>query len=282
MPTKGLAAEQQERTERAAQSGGGGKKNWIREVRLTGPGETARMRVLTEGDGFLSAWYHRVQDVLASGATVWRRRLCPQEIGSRCATCEEYVAATPEDRKHLPNRSRQFLAWAFVRFIDYPEAPASDKIETQLVKNDQGVVVNRQTVDSVRLIAMSVSHLDPFVFRFDRNKTLLDRDFEMVRQGARGIQKPTYLLEPLDPSPMTAELKDIMAGLPSLEDVMYGRVSDLGGTVEEAPADNQAESVPVDTSAASFDEPVAAEPVAEAPEPVTDPDDDTADPDPEF
>src|SRR5574341_1260364 len=111
MPTKGLAAEQQERQQRAANSGGGGRKNWIREVRLTGPGEMARMRLLTEGDGFISAWYHRTPETLQSGATVWRRRLCPQEIGSRCATCEEYVAATPDERKKLSNRNRQFLAW---------------------------------------------------------------------------------------------------------------------------------------------------------------------------
>jgi len=54
--------------------------------------------------------------------------------------------------------------------------------------------------------------------------TLLDHDYEWIRQGAKGTTRPVYLLEPLEKAKLPKELADLYASLPDLEDVAFDRV----------------------------------------------------------
>ena len=127
--------------------------------------------------------------------------------------------------------SYMFLAWAY----EYRQFMAQAGQGRERVEWNR-LVRFREEVNEPRLMHYSHMHSGSIDMRVQRHGTLVDRDYEWIRTGVRGTQRPTYILEPLDQSPMPPELEALRASLPRLEDVALGRVRTLADGGRRAPA----------------------------------------------
>ena len=175
-------------------------------VRLRDDGESCKLRFLTDADEFYYEWFHRVE----VGGKYQGDKICVQSaLGESCKLCEQGAKS-----------SMLFLAWVYEYHHDYPE-PGDRRVR---VISEGSRTVYREEVNEARLLKASGMHKGSIKMRFERFGTLLDHDYEWIRQGVKGTTRPVYLLEPVEKTPLPKELADLCASLPDLEDVAFDRV----------------------------------------------------------
>lgn len=185
--------------------GGGGRGGLVFHVRLRDDGESCKLRFLTDADEFYYEWFHRVE----VGGKYQGDKICVQSaLGESCKLCEQGAKS-----------SMLFLAWVYEYYHDYPE-PGEKRVRV----SEGSRAVYREEVNEARLLKASGMHKGSIKMRFERFGTLLDHDYEWIRQGAKGTTRPVYLLEPLEKAKLPKELADLYASLPDLEDVAFDRV----------------------------------------------------------
>ena len=209
---RGLAAAD----EYANQARSGGR--FIRHVKLADDMESSTLRFLTDHEDIQWDKFHRFQKLSSGGKQFWTSEICPRQLGQACERCinEEWPQT-------------QFLAWSWVYFTDHVK-PGDGRVQVKI----GSLVRYREQVNEPRLFRYALSHRSGLQLRANRYGTLLDRDYEWIRSGAAGSNKPSYSLEPLDPTPLDPSIAAAAATLPDLEDVMMNRVDKLGGSEDTA------------------------------------------------
>ena len=199
-------------------SGGG---DFIRRVKLADDKESCRIRFITDGDEVFWDFFHRL---MKRGKFAGFQICVNEALGQVCDICDE----GGEDAK----KSKQVFLWVWEIDHDFVEEPRGGDYA--------GVKVGRRTVyradvGEVRLMQYSTAHKSGINRQFDRLGTLLDHEFEWVRDGERGTTRPTYMLEALEKCKAPKEMLEAAEDLPDLEDVALGKVQSLGDEEEEKP-----------------------------------------------
>ncbi len=193
------------------QGGGGGGGIW--HLRLSDDAESATLWFLTEYEEFYWERFHRVEK--PDGKYAGQKVCVASALGQECSFCD-----------NGDNPRTEFLAWVYEMNHDFP-SPTKGATATKI--NDGKRTVYRKQTNEVRLLRASVMHLESIKMRANRLGTLIDRPYEWIRGGEKGTTRPVYMLEPLDKEKMPGEIKALIASLPSLEDVAFGRVDQTDG-----------------------------------------------------
>lgn len=168
-------------------------------VKVQDDGEMCRIRFLTDGDAFVSDYFHRVMQ----GKQFKGWSLCQGSLGKDCEPCEDG-----------DNAQLQFLAHVFEYEHYFVEAGQNRK-KTRVGNRTYYV----EEVNEARLMRYAAAHLASIRLRWERNGTLLDRDFEWIRSGAKGDTRPSYTLEPLEPTKLSKAIKEVSVDLTDLEEI---------------------------------------------------------------
>ena len=198
---------------------GGGGGDFIRRVKLADDKESCRIRFITDGDEVFWDFFHRL---MKKGSFAGFQICVNEALGQVCDICDE--GGDPA------KKSKQIFLWVWEIEHDYIEEPKSGDYEEVKVGRR---TVYRADVNEVRLMQYSTAHKSGINRQFDRLGTLLDHDFEWVRDGERGTTRPTYMLEALEKCKPPKGMDEAAEGLPDLEDVALGKVQSLGDEEEE-------------------------------------------------
>ncbi len=210
-------------------SGGGGRP-FIPKVMLRDDGEFCRFRFLTEHDEIFWERFHKLgQGSDFRGYTVCLNSALDQD----CECCEK-------DEKPP---TTLFLAWVYEFSHFYPPTSEAKTALKKMKERDKDISIKKTKIGSALFFEVEVNEpmlmqystffRGPIKTRAEHHGTLLDRPFEWIRNGERGEQQLSYVLEGLDKEKMPKELKELMASLPDLEDVALGRVETLDQDGEE-------------------------------------------------
>lgn len=174
--------------------GTGSKTNYIK---LLEDGESCRIRFITEGDQIVSDYFHRVM----KGKQFKGFTICKQSLDEDCEDCDD------GDQAQL-----QFLAWVW----EY------DHFHTEDGQNRTKIKIGSRTfykeeVNEVKLMRYAAAHLGSIKSKWERNQTITDRDFEWIRSGPKGDNRPSYTLEGDDPTKLSKAVKEAAADIEDLE-----------------------------------------------------------------
>lgn len=197
---------------------------------LLADGASARIRFCTDGREFIIADYHRVPTgrVSRAGRPIFQDVYCPYKEGE---DCEPHTRVGKADA--IPHRLMNAYVWVY-------SITKADGEETE--------------INGVRLLRIGGGkngYLSAMFTNFLRKYgTLCDRDYEWRRTGA-GADDTVYSLLPEDKGPGPSNASNIIASLPSLEDVARGKVGFGNSRMENTPAstsDTHTEAQPVVSS----------------------------------
>ena len=210
-----------------APSGGGkGSGDYIRFCTLRDDGEYAKIRFLSDVDEMFFEWMHPQESIVKGKRRFRGFKVCPSSaFNQACDECDEDAQS-----------SLRFTGWVW----EYSHMYVEDGDNRIPVKEGKRTLY-REDTNAPRLFAYSNFHKASLEMRANKYGTLLDRDYEWIRSGEAGTNRPQYMLEPSDDgkAPMPKELAAIAAELPDLEDVVFGRVESLDGEVKDAPVSNE-------------------------------------------
>ncbi len=210
-------------------SGGGGRP-FIPKVMLRDDGEFCRFRFLTEHDEIFWERFHK----LGQGSDFRGYMVCLNSaLDQDCERCEK-------DEKPP---TTLFLAWVYEFSHFYPPTSEAKTALKKMKERNKDTSIKKTKIGSTPFFEVEVNEpmlmqystffRGPIKTRAEHHGTLLDRPFEWIRNGERGEQQLSYVLEGLDKEKMPKELKELMASLPDLEDVALGRVETLDQDGEE-------------------------------------------------
>lgn len=221
--------------EATAGMGTGGE--FIKHVRLYDDQESAIIRFLTEAEDVFWGPFHRVKKRTSAGREWWDSVFCLEELGQACELCREEISA-----------GTQFLAWVWqYKMYHAKQVEGSRQVDVN------GLIRYEEINDEPRLMRYSHMHKGSIEMRLQRLGTLTDRDYEWIRTGPRGTNRPTYMLEPVgDPTELSEKLVLLRKELPALEDIAHGKVRTLDGQAvgEKKTAAPRANKQVVDTAEA--------------------------------
>jgi len=209
---RGTDSHQKDEEERAA------SRSNVWHIKLKDDGESCRLRFLTEYDDLFWSYFHRLMQAGSFAGLA----LCVQaEYGEPCEYCAQGNKAT-----------KQFLAWAYEIHHDFT-VPTKDAEQVKV-----GMATRyRLQVNKPRVFRYATTHMAGLKLRIERYGTLLDRDYDWSRIGPAGSMRPSYVLEPFDPSPASKEILDLIPGLMDLEDVAKNKPDGQQGASKEATAE---------------------------------------------
>ncbi len=205
-----------------APTGGKSDGDYIRNVQLRDDGEYCKIRFLTDVDEMFFEWMHPIHVMVKGQAQFRGFRACPASaFNQACDDCDKQAQS-----------SLRFSGWVYEYNHTYPK-DGEDRVAIQEGKR----TVYREDTGVVKQFEYANFHKASLEMRSNKFGTLLDRDYEWIRSGVAGTNRPQYMLEPDDEgkTPMPKELVTIAADLPDLEDVVFGRVETLDGTKKEEP-----------------------------------------------
>jgi len=189
------------------------QRNGIWELRLFGDGDIAIIRFLT--DDPVDADMHEVRDTSISKMPIFH--YCTYEDADECEWCEKDIA-----------RSRMFYFWIWVEKILHT-APADDGSWSPVKYSNR--TYYEEKVEKVRLMRKKFGRggamWQIFQDMYDNYGTWMDRYYTYRRKGAPNDINTVYTLSPLDKSETPVELKRVIAKLPTLADVVMGKVNKL-------------------------------------------------------
>jgi hypothetical protein len=203
---------------------GGG--DFIRHLRLYDDQESAVIRFLSDVDDVFWGNFHRVMKRSQKGVTYYEPVFCLEELHQSCPYCQEDISM-----------SYMFLAWVY----EYRQFMAlAGEGRERITWN--GLVRFKEEIGEARLMHYSHMHKGSIDMRVQRYGNLTDRDYEWIRTGVKGTNRPTYILEPVEGTivALPPDLEKLRGTLPKLEDIALGRVRSLDGqtggkTRESAP-----------------------------------------------
>lgn len=198
---------------------GGGGGDFIRRVKLADDKESCRIRFITDGDEVFWDFFHRI---MKKGSFAGFEICVNEALGQVCDICDEGGEGA--------KKSKQVFLWVWELDHDYIEEPKG--VECEEVKVGRRTVY-RAEINDVRLMQYSTAHKSGINRQFDRLGTLLDHEFEWVRDGEKGTTRPTYMLEALEKNKASKEMHEAAESLPDLEDVALGKVQSLSDEEEE-------------------------------------------------
>jgi hypothetical protein len=212
---------QYEEKRQAAAEGAGG--SGIYGLKLLEDQESCKIRFLTDHEDIYWDWFHRKME----NGEFRGMKICPRSLGNACEDCQ--AAKVGDDKRKA---SMQVLAWVF-EFEHYYTEPKEDRKKVQLGAATRYMKV----VNEPKLFRYAGAHMKAIEPTITRKGTLIDRDYEWIRAGKKGDNKPQYTLEQSgEPSDLTDELQTLALALPDLEDVALGRVTSLSGEKTETGA----------------------------------------------
>lgn len=196
--------------------------NYIRNNRLSDDGEFCKIRFLTDVDEMFFEWMHPIHVTIKGKKWFRGFKACPASaFNQACDDCDNQA-----------DSSLRFTGWVW----EYNHTYTEDSDDRTAVKEGKRTVY-REDVSAVRLFAYANFHKAALEMRANKYGTLLDRDYEWIRSGEKGTNRPQYMLEPSDEgkTPMPKELAAIVEQLPDLEDVVFGRVESLDAPKPDVP-----------------------------------------------
>lgn len=251
---RGLTSMNQENEER--EKNRGTKGQFIPYLRLKDDQESAKIRFLTDADSVYYDRFHNIKKKSSKGKDFWTNEVCPVTIGKVCPQCE--TAAESEDNSLWPRD--QFMVWIYIYYIDHANS-GKGREEIQL-----GTLTRyRQHVNGFGILMASTMHGGALTTAINRRGTLVDRDYEWIRSGPKGSNRPTYGLEAFDTAALAEDIVAKAALLPDLEDVAFRKVEKLTdelageGYKSVSVKDASFENKPQEGSQASPDEAKASE-----------------------
>jgi hypothetical protein len=199
---KGIQAmkESQKAVEKSM-SGGGGKYIFIADT------ESYLFRFMLDGDDIVSGYFHRVP--VTRGDKSWFQEVPCED--DECAYC----SSADDD---INKRTYKFLNWIWVYHIDHVEQDDDGKWEE--VEKKDGIFY-RETVGAPRLLKQGYFFSKVITALYGKYGTLLDRDYECIRQG-EGL-KTNYSVFPEDKKAMSKKIKSAIDKLDDLEEIAFGK-----------------------------------------------------------
>ena len=164
--------------------------------------------------------FHTVPDMSTTGKRFFNAVACSMvasesgELSGSCIHCDEGV-----------NRSTQFVLWVWVYAYYHQEARGS----LPQVKLGALTCFKRE-VKRFEIWQDSFFMSEALKMKILQHPTLLDRDLTVTRYGARGSQQVRRELEAAGESPMPEGILAQAQTLPTLEDIAFGRVTNLDGS----------------------------------------------------
>lgn len=174
-------------------SGDGARGDYIEELWVKA-GESARIRFLTDGDEVITTFFHRVVTDKESGKV--RESYCTSSVGQDCQNCVDQVP-----------KSLRWHVWVYVyyRLLSQPQEGCE-------IIEQAGRVMYKQPVNKVMLLRRGVGKgqylANKLQSLYQRYGTLLDRDYDWVRQGSTK-DNTTYDLIPYDQANFTVAMKEL-------------------------------------------------------------------------
>jgi hypothetical protein len=207
----------------------GGK---LRKLWLTGDGDIAKFRVLTEGDAMFSHVFHEVK-VASTRKDFTKDVLCTRRLDDElnfidppevCPQCAAGLRpdASDDTRKSAYVKPKAVL-WVYVYAIAHRH-PAPDG---SWVRGTRGLMeVYIENVSELRLWLLRNRMIDAVVNRYYENGSLLDRDWELERMGVTGQGPVQYTFVGKDQGAPSAECLEAMKELRPLEEVVLEEFGD--------------------------------------------------------
>jgi len=200
-----------------------------RELKLK-DSEIARIRFITDGDDFYTDSFHSVPRKTPSGKDFSEDVLCTAQE-RECSFCESLEEA-------LCKTKIKIFTWVYVYYILH-----RSEVENSSIFERAGLKFFKQDINDFKIIKTGEGWggyiANKFISYFNKYGTLLDRDYEWIRQGAS--LNTTYELLPEDPLKVAASITKAAASLPLLKDHVTGGETGLSDnsieTGESEPAE---------------------------------------------
>ena len=226
---KGIKELQERAKKMAEQYQGGG--NYIRRLILK-PDEIARIRFLTDGGELYSDYFHTVKTV-KNDREFFRSEHCTRDAEGDCQYCYS-------EEKNVGFRSIQMYFWVYVHYILHKQQNPkreSDKEAPLWKKVKRGeFIYYKEDINQPQILQRGRGSQDAYVNKFaalmTSYSTLLDRDYDWMRQGATK-DDTSYDLIAQNASEMAEELKKLREELPFMEEVAKGKIISFGGSNDD-------------------------------------------------
>jgi hypothetical protein len=207
----------------------------IRKLWLTGDGDVAKFRVLTEGNAMFSHVFHEVK-VQSTRKDFTKDVLCTRRLDDDWNFIDP-VESCPHCAAGLYVKPKAVL-WVYVEAIAH-NSPAQDG---SWALGKRGLLnVYIEQVNELRLWLLRDRMIDTVVKRYGESGSLVDRDWELERQGVTGKGPVTYTLIGKDAAPPSAACQKAIDELRPLEEVV---VEEFGDRKPGAPQQAVVEPVP--------------------------------------
>ena len=251
----------QDAARKESSSSGGG--DYIEYVKLRDDGDMVLFRPVTDSDPefaeksgahhvFIKGEFHSVPGTSSRGVDFWKDVLC----GSRFDEAkDDWVGECDLCKKEIRRRT-QFYAWVYVyanyfraqdpRYI--PGDSNTDKFKRKQVRRGQDIFY-KQDVNKYCIWQDGYFMLELLKGKIGQFGTLCDRDYIVIRHGVRKNQNTQRELEAQERSPMSPEIMEGSAELPSLYDVALGKTRKYGGgsATQEVPDEVNLADIPEDS-----------------------------------
>ena len=231
---KALKQKQQAESERR----GNGK--FIPYLMLFNDKDIAKIRIVSSSDAegiedtgidskLVSAPFHRVQQTSRTGKQFFGFVLCELEedddgfISGECKWCDS--GNSVQD---------YFLVWVYVYAIYHREPSPDPEVKWMRGKIGQ-ITVYEEEVNAFKVWRGGWGAIQSLESKLERYGNITDRDYEWIRNGAKGDQQTRYELETGDPSPIPDYIIKEAASLPDLEKIAIGEITTMDGS-EDAEA----------------------------------------------
>lgn len=183
--------------------------------------EIAHLRILSDAPDIKSGLFHGIPRTTAKGSIFTDSIFCTMPE----AECQYCLSEDPDIR----SRKVKLYIWVYVYYILHKKAPAN--VEVEEVKR-AGLKFFKENINAVRYIRTGEgwgSYIsNKFIQLYQKYGTLLDRDYEWIRQGET-MANTVYDLLQDDASPISPEIQEVMSKLPPLEKLVRGEPVEIEG-----------------------------------------------------
>ncbi len=193
---------------------------------LSQDGEKAKLRFLTDMDDFVSGVFHRqmmgkkLSDPTPCVEWMIREGFHAGDPTDTCKLCDAKV----------PSRN-QFWAYAYVYYVLHPfqnprleqDPDATKWVPMKVAAGAKPLF--KQDVGKLRIVLYGEQVFDSLLALFEEYTTLLDRDYTLVRNGAKGDSNTSYTFIAASEAPVAPEIKELLSAEEDLETLALRGVS---------------------------------------------------------
>lgn len=229
---------------------GGGGGDFIPYLSLRDDGDTALIRFVTEYEAeaaqnvgtphvIVNGDFHNVEMKSKNNKTFYKDILCDMEYDFDTDQFVGDCQYCADDNR----RKSRFLTWAYVKcyYHNYQNPDATNPWPQ--VKLGSRRTVFKEAVEKFMVFSDGFYMWQKLEGKIDMYGTLTDRDYLVIRHGARRSGKVTKDLEGLKESELDADLITQAQDLPDLEKIALGEIEKMSG---EATDTSVTESLPTE------------------------------------